>query len=164
MTAEWLPETVDALLKKALVAELTVINDRGEPVTHPLIPLWDGERIFMTSSVSFSRKLEHIKNNPKVSVSISDPVACEGLAARCSIQGDARIIEDDPHETWMQVLPIWREKEPAIDFFLGKRFALPLFFERSIIEITPVRVAWWEDGDPGKAPQTAAAPPAEARA
>lgn len=163
MTAAWIPQPIDALLKKALVAELTVVNHRGEPVTHPLIPLWDGGRIYMTSSVSFSRKLEHIKRNPRVSVSISDPVACDGLVARCSIQGEARIIEDDPHETWMQVLPIWREKEPAIDFFLGKRFALPLFFERSIIEITPTRVIWWEDGDPAQPPQIAL-PPAEARA
>ena len=62
------------------------------------------------------------------------------MVARCSIQGDARIIEDDPHETWEQVLPLWRAKEPAIDLFLGKRFALPLFFERSIIEVTPRRV------------------------
>lgn len=163
MSADWIPQAVDALLRKALVAELTVVNHHGEPVTHPLIPLWDGEHVYMTSSVSFSRKLEHIKRNPKVSVSISDPVACDGLTTRCSIQGDARVIEDDPHETWMQLLPIWREKEPAIDFFLGKRFALPLFFERSIIEINPLRVTWWDDGDPAKQPQVAAAPE-EARA
>lgn len=148
-----IPQPVDALLRKALVAELTVVDGNGEPVTHPLIPLWDGEKLYMTSSVSFSRKLEHIKKNPKVSVAVTDPVACEGMTLRCSLQGDARVIEDDPHETWMQVLPIWREKEPAIDFFLGKRFALPLFFERSIIEITPVRVTWWEDGDPSRTPQ-----------
>jgi general stress protein 26 len=151
----WIPQAIDTLLKKALVAELTVIDGNGAPVTHPLIPLWDGEKLYMTSSVSFSRKLEHIKKNPKVSAAVTDPVACAGMTTRCSLQGDARIIEDDPHETWMQVLPIWREKEPAIDFFLGKRFALPLFFERSIIEITPVRLIWWEDGDPSRQPQAA---------
>lgn len=151
----WIPQAVDTLLRKALVAELTVIDATGEPVTHPLIPLWDGEKLYMTSSVSFSRKLEHIKKHPKVAVSVSDPVACDGMTTRCSLQGDARIIEDDPHETWMQVLPIWREKEPAIDFFLGKRFALPLFFERSIIEITPARLTWWEDGDPSREPRLA---------
>jgi hypothetical protein len=126
-------------------------------VTHPLLPLWDGERIYMTSSVSFSRKLDHIKRDPRVSVAITDPVAAHGLVARCTVQGDARIIEDDPHTTWEQVLPLWRAKEPAIDFFLGKRFALPLFFERSIIEVAPARALWWPDGDTSKPPQTAAA-------
>lgn len=153
----WIPESVDELLNKALVAELTVVNNKGEPSTHPLIPLWDGERIYLTSSVLFSRKIEHIKRHPRVAISISDPVACGGLTTRCSIQGDARIIEDDPHSTWESVMPLWRAKEPAIDFFVSKRFAFPLFFERSVIEITPRRVAWWEDGDPRSAPQTAEA-------
>ena len=31
----------------------------------------------MTSSVLFSRKLEHIKANPRVSVAITDPVAVD---------------------------------------------------------------------------------------
>ncbi|HZP55943.1 MAG TPA: pyridoxamine 5'-phosphate oxidase family protein [Dehalococcoidia bacterium] len=150
-----MPATVGKLLDAALVCELTVVNARGEPVVHPLIPLWDGERVYMTSSVLFSKKLEHIKRHPKVSLSITDPVACAGQTARCTIQGDARIVEDDPHETWESVMPLWRAKEPAIDSFLGKRFALPLFFERSVIEVTPRRVLWWEDGDPAKAPQEA---------
>ncbi|MEK7248510.1 MAG: pyridoxamine 5'-phosphate oxidase family protein, partial [Chloroflexota bacterium] len=130
-----------------------VINGRGEPSTHPLIPLWDGERILMTSAVLFSRKLEHIKRNPRVAVAITDPIACAGLVTRCSIQGDAHVIEDDLHSTWEQVLPLWRAKEPAIDFFVSKRFAFPLFFERSIIEIRPRRVTWWPDGRPDAVPQ-----------
>jgi len=61
----WLPAAADAALRAALVAELTVINAKGEPITHPLIPLWDGERIYMTSSVLFSKKVEHISAIPK---------------------------------------------------------------------------------------------------
>src|SRR5207244_10835461 len=70
-----LPKPIEELLDAALVGELTVIDERGRPITHPLIPLYDGERIYLTSSVLFSRKLEHIKANPKVSLSIRDPVA-----------------------------------------------------------------------------------------
>ncbi len=148
-----MPNTVEKLLESALVAELVVLKANGEPVVHPLIPLWDGERVYMTSSVLFSKKLERIKRNPRVSFSITDPVAVGGLMARCTIQGDARIIEDDIHTSWERVLQLWRAKEPGIDFFLGKRVALPLFFERSMIEITPRRVLWWEDGDTSKPPQ-----------
>jgi general stress protein 26 len=150
-----IPPVVDDLLKQALVCEFAVVNARGEPVVHPLIPLWDGKHIYMTSSVLFSKKLEHIKRDKRVSLSVTDPIATGGTKARCVIQGDARIIEDDPHETWEAVLPLWRAKEPAIDSFLGKRFALPLFFERALIEVTPKRVSWWEDGDPAQPPQTA---------
>ncbi len=153
----WIPPAVDEVLRAALVSELTVIGARGEPVTHPLIPLWEGERLYMTSSILFSKKLEHIKRNGKVSVAVTDPSACDGLATRCTVQGDATVIEDDPHETWTRVLPLWRAKEPSIDFLLSKRIALPLFFERSLIEIVPRRVFWWEDGDVQKEPRVVAA-------
>jgi general stress protein 26 len=149
-----LPDAIEELLESALVGELTVIDEHGRPVTHPLIPLYDGQRIYMTSSVLFSRKLEHIKGNPKVSVSISDPNAVRvDRFRRATIQGDAIVDDTDLHAGWERVLPIWRKKEPAIDFFLGKRVALPLFFERGVIEILPRRAFLWEDGDTSRPPQ-----------
>jgi general stress protein 26 len=159
----WLPEPVERLLGEALVGELTVIGSSGQPITHPLIPLYDGERILMHSSTLFSRKLEHIKRNPRVSVSLSDPVALHGLTDRATIQGSARIIEDDPHSQWERlILDLWRKKEPVIDAFLKMRVALPLFFERAVIEITPERCLYWPDGDTSRAPQVTAAPRHEA--
>ena len=147
-----IPEPVTKLLDAALVGELTVIDGNGRPVTYPLIPLWDGEKVYLTSSTLFSRKLEHIKANPKVSLSITDPIAVGGRADRATIQGDARIIEEDPHGGWERLLPIWEKKEPSIVYFLKARVALPLFFERALIEITPRRTLYWSDGDAGAAP------------
>src|SRR5947208_9531789 len=151
-----LPAPIEELLNSALVGELTVIDESGRPVTHPLIPLYDGERIYLTSSVLFSRKLEHIKANPRVSLSITDPAAVPaGTFRRATVQGDATVDDEDLHSGWeRKVLPLWRKKEPAIDFFLSKRVALPLFFERGIIEIRPRRVFLWEDGDTSRPPQT----------
>lgn len=146
------PEPVTKLLDAALVGELTVIDADGRPVTYPLIPLWDGEKVYLTSSTLFSRKLEHIRGNPKVSLSITDPVAVGGALDRATIQGDARVIEDDPHGGWGRLLPIWERKEPSIVYFLKARVALPLFFERALIEITPRRVLYWSGGDAADAP------------
>ena len=126
-----LPAPVEALLDVALVAELTVVDANGRPVTYPLIPLYDGRHIFMTSAVLFSRKLRHIKANPKVAVALTDPVGVPAEPfARATIQGDATVIEDDLHSGWET-----------------------LFFERSIIQITPRRVQLWVDGDTTVAPQ-----------
>jgi hypothetical protein len=116
-----IPAPATELLEAALVAELTVVDPTGRPVTYPLIPLWDGERVYMTSSTLFSRKLEHIGH--------------------------------DPHGGWERLLPIWSAKEPAIVSFLKARVALPLFFERALIEITPRRVLYWPSGDASVAPQ-----------
>ena len=149
-----LPNRIEALLDTALVSELTVVDPSGRPVTHPLIPLYDGELIYLTSSILFSKKLEHIKANPKVSLSITDPEAVDvdGFA-RVTIQGDATVDDSDLHAGWERVLPLWRKKEPAIDMFLGKRVALPLFFERAVIEIRPRKAFLWEDGRTDREPQ-----------
>jgi hypothetical protein len=149
----WIPAPVQELIEAALVTELTVVRKDGRPITYPLIPLWDGERVLMTSSILFSRKLEHIKDNPRVSLSFSDPVALGGRTGRATIQGDARVVDGDPHSDWARVLPLWSAKEPVILDFLKARVAFPLFFERSVIEVTPRRALFWADGDTAKLPQ-----------
>ena len=155
----WLPEPVERLLNTSLVAELTVIRADRRAITHPLIPLYDGEQVLMHSSTLFSKKLEHIKSNPRVAVSLSDPVANKGLTDRATIQGEARVIEDDPHRQWERlILELWRAKEPAIDDFLKARVALPLFFERAVIAITPRRCLYWAGGDTSVAPVVTDAP------
>lgn len=148
-----LPEPVESLLDAALVGELTVVRSDGRPVTYPLIPLYDGHHVYMTSSVLFSRKLDHIRANPRVSVSITDPVAVGGRVDRATIQGEARVIEEDPHRGWERLLPIWERKEPAIVAFLKARVALPLFFERALIEITPRRSLYWSGGEAARRPE-----------
>lgn len=142
-----LPEPIERLLDAALVAELTVLDQWGRPVSYPLIPLYDGTRIYMTSSVLFSKKLEHIKVNPRVSVSVTDPVATPTEPFyRATIQGEATIVEDDLHSGWESVMPLWTAKEPIIADLIKKRFAMPLFWERSVIEIAPRRAFLWQQG------------------
>ena len=149
-----LPERVAALLDAALVAELTVVDGRGRPVSYPLIPLYDGRRIYMTSSALFSKKLRHIKANPRVSVALTDPVGVPVTPfARATVQGDAPVHDGDLHSDWERLLPLWRAKEPVIDKFVKMRFGIPLFFERSVIEIAPTRVFYWDDARTDRAPE-----------
>lgn len=149
-----LPEPIERLLNAALVAELTVLDTAGRPVTYPLIPLYDGAKIYMTSSVLFSRKLDHIKADPRVSVSVTDPIATPTEPFyRATIQGEASVVEDDLHSGWERVMPLWTAKEPIISDLVKKRFAMPLFWERSVIEIVPRRAYLWEEGT-GAAPRT----------
>ena len=150
-----LPPEVEELLNSALVAELTVLDAQGRPVTYPLIPLYDGERVYMHSSVLFSKKLEHIKNDPRVSVTITDPIAAQiEPFRRVTIQGDARVLEDDLHSGWEEkILPLWAAKEPLIKKLVKQRFAMPLFWERAVIEITPRRTMLWRGGRTEEKPE-----------
>lgn len=143
-----LPEPAERVLDRALVCEFTVIGAKGRLITHPMIPLYDGEKVYLHSSILFSKKLGHIKSNPKVAIAITDLNATHGepLLHRVTIQGDATIDEEDPHTTWQRILPMWMAKEPIVKDFYAKRVALPLFWERSLIEVTPRRVFVWEGG------------------
>jgi general stress protein 26 len=155
----WLPDPVERLLEVALVGELTVIGRNGRPIAHPLIPLYDGTHIYLHSSTLFSKKLEHIKANPRVSLALTDPVAMKGNPDRATIHGTARVIDDDPHSQWEHlILDLWRAKEPAINDFLKARVALPLFFERAVIEVTPERCLYWPEGRTDRQPREHRAP------
>jgi general stress protein 26 len=144
-----LPDHAEDALNRALVCEFTVIRRDGRLVTHPMIPLYDGERVLLHSSILFSKKVEHLKGNPRVSVAITDLSATHGepLRDRVTIQGDAAVVEDDPHSTWERIA-----KEPIVASFYKQRVALPLFWERSLIEITPLRVLVWEEGRTDRPP------------
>lgn len=149
-----LPAQVEELLGRALVAELTVIDPSGRPITYPLIPLYDGRTIYMTSSVLFSEKLRHIKANPKVSVALTDPSGIPGEPFhRATIQGDAVVVDDDLHAGWERLMPLWSAKEPVIKKFLKQRFGIPLFFERAVIEIAPRKVFLFDEGRTNSAPK-----------
>jgi hypothetical protein len=98
-----------------------------------------------------------------VSLALTDPVAMKGNPDRATIQGTARVIDDDPHADWERlILELWRAKEPSIDDFLKARVALPLFFERAVIEITPERCRYWPDGRTDRAALETRAPGSEA--
>ena len=150
-----LPEPVEEILNAALVCEFTVINAKGQPITHPMIPLYDGEKIFLHSSILFSKKLEHIKRNPKVAIAVTDTEATHGEAMRdrVTVQGDAVVFDQDPHHDWERILPLWIAKEPVVEQFFKMRVALPLFWERALIEVTPRKVLLWEGGRTDAPPQ-----------
>ena len=87
----------------------------------------------------------------------------KGNTDRATIQGTARIIDDDPHSEWERlILDLWRKKEPSINDFLKARVALPLFFERAVIEIVPERCLYWPYGDTERPPERSSAPRMEA--
>src|SRR5438105_791401 len=142
------PEHIERILDAALVSELTVVNAAGRPISHPMIPLYDGEKLYFHSSSLFSKKLAHVRANPRVSVAITDLGATHGerLPDRLTVQGEAVLYEGDVHEEWQRILPLWIAKEPVVKMFYAKRVALPLFWERVIIEVTPRRALLWAEG------------------
>ena len=153
--AESDPQIVETL-ENALICEFTVISPTGRPITHPLLPLYDSEqsRLYVTSSVLFSKKLDHIKKNPKVSALFSNREGMRVSPYRTVlVKGKAKVAEEDVHHGWEKLLPLWRKKEPFIDNFVKIRYALPLFWDRSIIEIEPSKLYLWPRGETDNPPK-----------
>jgi hypothetical protein len=64
------------------------------------------------------------------------------------------VIDDDLHHGWeKKILPLWIEKEPIIKKLVKQRFAMPLFWERAVIEIIPRRAFLWREGRTDIAPE-----------
>ncbi len=42
-----IPERIERILDGALVCELTVISRVGRPISRPMIPLYDGEKLYL---------------------------------------------------------------------------------------------------------------------
>jgi general stress protein 26 len=148
-----LPYPVSRLIDAALVGELTVIGADDRPITYPMIPLLWGDRIYMTSSALDSTKVAHIKANPRVSFSITNPEAIGTFVSKVTIQCDARVAEDDLHAGWERLLDNWKRKDPSVIGLLKSRLGFPLLFERVLIELTPRRTWFWPDGRTDRAPQ-----------
>ena len=148
-----LPYPVARLIDAALVGELTVVGPGGRPITYPMMPILWGDRLFLTSSVLDSAKIAHIKRDPRVSFSVTNPDAIGKMTGRVTIQCDARVGDDDLHAGWDQLYQNWLKKDPSILEMLKARNAYPLLLERILIELTPRKTWHWPDGDAAAAPQ-----------
>lgn len=149
-------ETAENVMENSLVAALSVVTPLGHVSTHPMLPLYSRERkkLYLTSSVLFSKKVEYIKKNPKVGVLFSGRQFIKTPAyAVVHVKGDAKVYEDNLHEGWQWLVDLWRKKEPYIESFIKQRVALPLFWERIVIEITPREILVWDEGDVSSEPR-----------
>jgi len=56
-----IPERIERIVDGALVRELTVISRVGRPIGHPMIPLHDGEKLYLQLERPVLQKLTHIQ-------------------------------------------------------------------------------------------------------
>ncbi|HMQ53389.1 MAG TPA: pyridoxamine 5'-phosphate oxidase family protein [Anaerolineae bacterium] len=92
-------DAVREFLQKPLIARLSTIDPNGYPHT---VPVWfklDGEEVVVIS-VSNTRKVAHIRANPKGALTIGGE---PGDGAGYLIKGEFSI-EADPEDTWVRRL------------------------------------------------------------
>ena len=140
------PNWVQDVFDKYLICEFTSI-DNGKPVTFPMLFFHDRDKFVVTSSILFSKKIEHLKKNPKVSLLFSNPEGSGVEKHVVLVQGVAKTDDSDLDHGWEKYLPMWRKKEPYIDGFLAAREQFAWFWKRIVVEVEPRRIRAWKNGD-----------------
>lgn len=143
------PNWVEDVFDKYLICEFTSI-DNGRPVTFPMLFFHDQNKFVVTSSILFSKKIEHVKKNPKVSLLFSNPEGSGVEKHVVLVQGVAKADDSDLEHGWEKYLPMWRKKEPYIDQFLAAREQFAWFWKRIVVEVEPKRIRAWKNGDTSK--------------
>ena len=93
-----LPRPVEELLETALVSELTVVDASGLPVTYPLIPLYDGEVIFIDLEHPLLEEARAHQGEPEGLDLDQRPHRVDvDPFRRATIQGDATVDDADLH-------------------------------------------------------------------
>ncbi len=125
-------------------------------MTFPLLYFYESNtgKFAVTSSILFSKKIEHMKKNPKVSLLFSNPDGSRMGKHTVLVQGVARCDGSDLEHGWEKWLPYWRKKEPYIDAFLAEREKFSWFWKRIVVEVQPEKVLAWKDGNIERPPET----------
>ena len=148
------PTWVQDVFNNYLVCEFTTVKN-GKPITLPLLPFYlpDSGRLVVTSSILFSKKVENVKKNPKVSLLFSNPEGSKGGKHVVLVQGTAIADDSDLDHGWEKYLSYWRKKEPYIDAYLAEREKFGWFWKRISIQVEPKKITAWKNGDTAQPPE-----------
>ena len=93
------PRELDAFLTQSLVASLSYLSDDGYPASVPLWYDWDGQAFWLVPSPA-AEWAEHVRRNPRVSLSISESVP---PLRRVLARGPMTSVEDPDASQWRSV-------------------------------------------------------------
>jgi hypothetical protein len=146
-----------------VTTEYASLTRAGAPITWPVTPYRRDDRstIDVSTGLTYPLKAERARRDPRVALSFSFP-AGSGLAdpATVLVQGLATVRDADLRETSSSYLRSSMERFPD-SFASIPRFQLARmdwYWTRMWVEVTPVRVWWWDHGDLRLAPRTWSAP------
>lgn len=160
--AGW-PSEVLPMFERAITTEYASLTKRGSPLTYPVTPYLgeNGHTLDISTGLTYPSKAERARHNPKVALLFSDKVGTnlekppvvlvQGLAA----VRDANLQANTDRYLRMgfKKLPEAYEGMPA---FILRR--MPWYFVRIWVQVTPLQIRWWPEGDLDRQPEYWEAP------
>jgi hypothetical protein len=158
--------TLDSIVDHAsrfVTTEYASLTGALAPITWPVTPYRGvhGDTVDVATGLTYPLKAERARRNPKVALSFSYS-AGSGLdrAPTIVIQGLATVHDRDLAATSGRYLQASADRFPEAfadvpDFMLRR---MDWYWTRMWVEVTPVRVLWWDGGDLSSAPRVWTAP------
>jgi hypothetical protein len=155
--AGW-PGEVLGLFERAITAEYATLTTRGAPLTYPVTPYRseDGCTLDVSTGLTYPSKAERARRNPKVALLFSDPVG-SGLKKPpvVMVQGLAAVRDADLQANTDRYLRQSFQKIPeaytGMPGFLLR--TLKWYFVRIWIQVTPLQIIWWPEGNLDSQPE-----------
>ncbi len=161
-TDGWPGETLP-MFERAITTEYASLTQRGAPLTYPVTPYIGETRqtLDVSTGLTYPSKAERARRNPKVALLFSDPVGT-GLSKPpvVLVQGLGAVRDADLQANTDRYLRQSMQKVP--EAYAGMpRFLLrqmPWYFVRIWIQVTPLRMLWWPEGNLDRQPEVWQAP------
>jgi hypothetical protein len=147
-----------------ITTEYASLTATGRPVTWPVTPYrgTTGTTLDVSTGITYPLKAERARRDPRVSLSFSYP-AGSGLepAPTIVVQGLATVRDADLVATSSRYVRESTARFPEaigeVPTWLMKR--MDWYWTRMWIEVTPIRVLWWDGGDLARSPRVWEAAP-----
>jgi hypothetical protein len=139
-----------------VTTEYASLDRAGSPVTWPVTPYLGEHTIDVSTGLTYPLKAERARRNPKVTLSFSQPRGSGlGHPAAFVVQGLATVRDADLQANSARYLEVSHARFPHIYASTPTAMlrGMAFYWARIWIEVTPVRVLWWLNGDLDAAPQ-----------
>lgn len=147
-----IPDEAASTMEQSYTCEFSVMCSDGTPVTYPLTPYpnRNGLTIDMSIGLIFPWKAELARKNPKVGLSYCVPTSYHDESpAVVTVRGHAAVRDTDLQANTDRYLHELIETFPGMFAGAPKMVLrqLAFYLARIWVEITPLRIHWWPQGD-----------------
>ncbi|NJM39918.1 MAG: hypothetical protein HC853_03630 [Anaerolineae bacterium] len=155
------PSELTPTFKNFVTCEYASLNKQGTPITYPCTPYVGHGTLDISTGLTYPAKAERARRNPKVGLLFSYARG-SGLEKPPTVLvlGHAAVRDANLQANTDRYVRASLAKNPAT--FKGQpKFLLrnlTWYFARIWVEVTPLQILWWPEGNLGAQPQTWEAP------
>src|SRR5690349_14997725 len=153
------PEELTEVFTSSLVCEYASLTRRLTPVTWPVTPYRSTRTLDVSTGLSYPLKAERARANPRVALSYSDPSgyasgSATGRPPVVLVEGLATVRDADLQANTDRYVreSLLRNATNGTPWFVARTWSW--YSSRIWVEVTPLRVTWWPEGDLSRTPQT----------